>query len=76
MDSLIKTDPVDLIVGSLEVPVHQAVSGRVPVADGVDIRDKSAVLTEINSKVRVGFVVSTAVSQSSAHKVFDLSSTD
>jgi hypothetical protein len=74
--SLVKADPVYLVVRSLKLPVHQAVSSGVPVANGVHRWDQSTVFAKVNSEVRVRFVVCTAVGQSSAHKVFDLSSTD
>jgi hypothetical protein len=74
--SLVKANPINLVVRSLKLPVHQAVSSGVPVADGVNGWNQSTVFAKVNSEVRVRFVVCAAVGQSSAHKVFDLSSAD
>lgn len=76
MDSLIKGHPVDFIVRGLKLPVHEAVGSGVPVADSIHVRNQTTVLSNINSEVRVRLVVSTAVSQGSANKVFNLTCTN
>jgi len=61
VDSLVKSNPVNLIMGGLELPVHEAVGGGVPIADGVHVRNHGALFSNIDSEVRVGLVVSAAV---------------
>lgn len=61
VDSLVEGNPVNLVMGGLELPVHEAVGGGVPVADGVHVRNQSALFADIYSKVRVRLIVSAAI---------------
>ena len=70
--SSVEDSPVNLVVGTLEMPVEQHVSGDVSVADRVASWQKLAALSKVNSVVGEWFVTSSAVDNSSPNDVLRL----
>ena len=65
VDSLVKNDPLNLIITRFEMPVHHTMSWWVPIPDSVEGGQKQTSFSNINSKEAVWFILSSQVDNSS-----------
>lgn len=69
VEASVKNSPVDLIVGSFEVPVEHHMGGDVPVSESIASWKQLSALTEVHTEVREWLISSPAVHNLSSNEV-------
>ena len=76
INSAIKDNPINLIVGALEVPVHNDMGSGVSVSQSVASRKEFSPIPQVNSEVRKWFVLRPAISGHSPHEEINRAGTN
>jgi hypothetical protein len=72
----VQNNPVSLIVGSLDVPVHHNVGRGVPVSEGVDGREEGPAFSKVEAEEGVGLVLTSGVGHGSSDEILELPGSD